>query len=180
MFREMNKKKLKILHILDTMIRRQSARIIIDSIIPLVEQRLTQDPKILLAWEPVPLPTYGEGLPDIIRSSWVFVLRAQTTTGAERHPNSYQHLISYRGSGDLRILNDELWGSNLLASDPSARIENRSLSIPPNIWHRALVPEENWVVVSFHTVYENELIEERLDETDAELVHQRRYTDELE
>ena len=180
MCREMNKKKLKILHILDTMIQQQSARIIIDSIIPLVECRLTQDPKTLLAWEPVPLPIYGKGLPDIIRSSWVFVLRAQTNTGAERHPNSYQHLISYRGSGNLQILNDEIWCSNLLVSDPSARIGNRSLSIPPNIWHRALVPEENWVVVSFHTVYENELIEERLDETDAELVHQRRYADELE
>ncbi len=171
---------MKILHILDAMIQHQSVRIIIDSIIPLVERRLTQDPKALLAWEPVPLPTYGKGLPDIIRSSWVFVLRAQTNTGAERHPNSYQHLISYRGSGDLQILNDEIWCSNLLVSDPNSMIENRSLSIPPNIWHRALVPEENWVVVSFHTVYENALIEERLDETDAELIHQRRYTDELE
>ena len=76
-------------------------------------------------------------------------------------------------------MNDEIWCSNLLVSDPSARIKNRILSIPANIWHRALVPEENWVVVSFHTVYENELIEERLDETDAELVHQRRYTNEL-
>ncbi len=175
----MNKKKLKILHILDTMVQQQTVRIIIDRIISIVERRLTQNPKTLLAWEPVPLATYGKGLPDSIRSSWVFVLRAQANTGAERHPHSYQHLISYRGSGDLQILNDEIWCSNLLVSDPSARIKNRILSIPANIWHRALVPEENWVVVSFHTVYENELIEERLDETDAELVHQRRYTNEL-
>ena len=173
----MNKKKLRILYILDIMIQQQSTRIIIDSIIPLVERRLTQDPKTLLAWEPVPLTAYGKGLPDIIRSSWVFVLRAQTNTGAERHPNSYQHLISYRGSGDLQILNNEIWCSNLLVSDPGASIENRSLSIPPNIWHQAVVPKDNWVVVSFHTVPEGKLIEERSDLTDTKLTHQRLYLD---
>lgn len=176
----MNKKEFNILEILDVIIKRESVRTLIDSIIPGVECKLRQNGKALMSYKPVALAMYGNELPDAIRSSWVFVLRAQVNTGAERHPNSHQYMTSYRGSGDLQIWTGERWYSNILVSDPNTRIENRCISVPPNIWHQAVVPKDNWVVVSFHTVYENELIEERLDETDAELVHQRRYTDELE
>jgi hypothetical protein len=34
----------------------------------------------------------------------------------------------------------------------------------------------NWTVVSFHTVPENELVEERPDPTDFRLIHQKRYS----
>jgi hypothetical protein len=44
--------------------------------------------------------------------------------------------------------------------------------VPPNVWHQAVVPAEDWVVVSFHTVPAEELIEERPDATD---LSQRRY-----
>ena len=37
--------------------------------------------------------------------------------------------------------------------------------------------EENWAVVSFHTVSEDELIEERPNPTDNKLTRQRRYVD---
>jgi hypothetical protein len=147
------------------------------------EQKLAHSLRAPLAWEPMPLATYGGTLPNMICSSWVFILRAQTRTGAERHPNSHQRMMSYRGSGDLQIWTDESvpsnegkgWCSNPLVSDPEARIESRWVSIPPNIWHQAVVPEENWVVVSFHTVAEGELMEERPDAADTELTHQRRY-----
>ncbi|MFC1934832.1 hypothetical protein ACFLXZ_00755 [Chloroflexota bacterium] len=61
----------------------------------------------------------------------------------------------------------------------SVRIVNRWVSIPSNIWHKAVVPRENWVVVSSHTVLEGELVEERPDETNTRLTHQRRYLDAL-
>ena len=60
---------------------------------------------------------------------------------------------------------------------PQAPLHSRWASIPPNTWHRAVVSGRQWVVVSFHTVPDHELIEERLHETDAELTHQRRYID---
>ena len=113
----------------------------------------------------------------MIRSSWVFVLRAQANTGAERHPNSHQRMMSYRGSGDFQLWTGGRWRSNPLVSDSEAPIESRWVSIPPNIWHQGVVPTENWVVLSFHTVPEGELIEERPDTTDTELTHQRRYLD---
>jgi hypothetical protein len=188
---KMDKEELKILQILDAIVRQEAVIEMIDLIIPRVERKLTQESEALLAWEPLPLVVYGESLPKMIRSSWVFILRAQVNTGAERHPNSHQLMMSYRGSGDIQIwagesmpLNPSVpsrvnfvkgWRSNYLVSDSDAQIDSRWISIPPNIWHQAVVPEENWVVVSFHTVLEDELIEERPDATDIELTYQRRY-----
>ena len=172
----MNKKELKILKVLDSIVRQESVRATIDSILPRVEQKLIQDRNASLAWEAVPLGTYGERLPSVIRSSWVFVLGAHKSTGAERHPDSHQRMMSYRGRGDFQIWNGKEWCSNLLESGFHCEIEKRWVSIPPNIWHQAVVPETNWIVVSFHTVPENELIEERTDPTDIRLIHQQRYS----
>jgi hypothetical protein len=172
--------ELKTLETLDTIVRRESVSAVIDSIVSRVEQNLTQNPEASIAWEPVLLATYGKGLPDMISSSWVFVIRAQTSTGAERHPNSCQRMMSYRGSGDLQIWDGEKWCPNLLVSDIDATIESRWVSIPPYTWHQAVVLEENWAVLSFHTVSEEELIEERPDPADTRLTRQRRYVYEQE
>ena len=170
----MDKQELKILQILDAIIRQESVRAVIDSLILRVERTLSQDVLLSLSWEPVPLATYGE-IPIVIHSSWVFAIPAQAKTGAERHPNSHQRMMSYKGSGDLLIWTGEKWHSNHLMSNLNARIENRWISILPNTWHQAVVTKENWVVISFHTVPEDELIEERPDATNAGLIHQRTY-----
>ena len=86
----------KILQTLDELVRRSSVIATINSIVTHVEQKLARNPDALLAWQPIPLNTYGVGLPSMIRSSWVFILRARATTGAERHPNSHQRMMSYR------------------------------------------------------------------------------------
>jgi hypothetical protein len=110
----------KILDELDTAVRRPGVRPVIEAITARVEEKLASDPAATLAWEPVPLETYGGGgLPEGIRSSWVFVLRAGTTSGAERHPNSHQRMMSSRGSGDFQIWARDAWRANLLVSDPA-------------------------------------------------------------
>ncbi len=167
-----DEKELELLQILDAMVRQKSA--MIEPIVLRVEYKLTQDSEASLAWEPVPLVLYDSKLPGMIRSSWVFVLRAFTNTGPERHPNSHQRMMSYRGSGDLQVRTGDRWRSNLLVSGRDTWI-HRWISIPPNTWHRAIVPEENWAVVSFHTITEDELIEERPDKSNAGLTHQRKY-----
>jgi len=125
-----------------------------------------------MAWEPIALETFG-ALPSAIRSGWVFILRAGSDTGAERHPNSHQRMMSFDGTGDLKTdaksaenevqtESEIVWQSNLLVSDPQAPLERRWVSIPQNIWHRPAIPKgADWVVVSFHTVPAAELIEER-------------------
>ena len=146
----------------------------LQSVVPMLEERLAVDTDAIMAWEPIPLTLYRR-LPDEIRSSWVFILRAGITTGAERHPNSHQRMVSYRGGGEFPSQVDGEWESRPLTSDRTRPIEDRWVSIPPYTWHQGIVdPAENWVVVSFHTVLAEDLIEER-PSNEAGTVQQKHY-----
>jgi hypothetical protein len=129
---------------------------------------LARGPREIEAWESVPLDLYGAVLSPEIRSSWVFVLRRGVTTGAERHPNSRQRMVSWSGDGDFQVHNGERWKSHRLVSDPSAPLEERWISIPPETWHQGVVGDRDWLVVSFHTVAAEDLIEERPDPADPD------------
>jgi hypothetical protein len=172
-----NEREEKVLEFLDRLLQQKPVSVLLDAAVARVEQRLRADPEAAMAWEPIPLDVYGTPLPGSIQSGWVFILRADRATGAERHPNSRQRMMSYRGSGDLQTRAGERWVANLLGSAPSLPLERRWISIPENVWHQAVTPEENWVVVSFHTVPADELMEERPDASDAGSTRQRRYSD---
>jgi hypothetical protein len=169
-----------ILQALDAAVSCESTATRIDEIVSCVEQELSRKPDDLLAWNPVPLSLYHLPLPDMIRSSWVFILRANTVTGAERHPNSHQRMMSYRGAGDFQTRTGGPWCSHRLTSDPAAPLEERWISIPPNVWHQGVVAETNWIVVSFHTVLDHELIEERPDPESSNAFRRRKYVGERE
>jgi hypothetical protein len=171
----MDEAEISILRVLDSAVRRQSVRSSLKPFVARAEHKLVTDPVAPLAWEPVPLDIYGESLPSAIKSSWVFVLRAGADTGPEKHPNSLQRMVSFRGSGDLQTGDGEKWSSNFLVSDAKVGLTKRCLSIPPDTWHRAVVPQANWVVVSFHTAKEDELIEERPDKYRSSSTVQRKY-----
>jgi hypothetical protein len=160
---------------LDTTLRSGAVRAGIDPVVERVAHKLAQDRAAVMAWEPIPLSVYGDSLPRLIQSSWVFILRAGATTGAERHPNSHQRMMSYRGSGDMQTGGEGKWKSNVLVSDATAPLEKQWISIPANIWHQVVVPEKDWVVVSFHTVPAEELIEERPDTANPTRTRQRLY-----
>jgi hypothetical protein len=147
---------------LDRILRSNKMRTGISPIISRVHALLARKPEALMTWEPIALELFGGALPAEIRSSWVFILRAGADTGAERHPNSHQRMMSIQGTGDMRTEQETGWHSNFLTSDPAAALEQRWISIPPNVWHRPVVGKDaDWVVVSFHTVPAEELIEER-------------------
>ena len=149
---------------LDSLFDDAAIRARIDVIAAGVEAKLNGNPDAVLAWETVPLETYGQPLDDSVKSSWVFILRAGTSTGAERHPNSIQRVMSYRRSGDFRVMDDgRQWTSHVLSSDRLGPIDERWVSIPELTWHEPVVTGEHWIVVSFHTVAAEELIEERPD-----------------
>jgi hypothetical protein len=163
---------------LDTIVRSDELRAEIGPIVDRVCTALSQKPEALMTWEPIPLDIFRQKLPREIRSGWIFVLRAGADTGAERHPNSHQRMMTLHGSGDMRVraLHDEsptgaetgAWQSNVLVSEPGAPLERRWISIPPNVWHRPVVGRNaDWVVVSFHTVPAEQLIEEKMDESGA-------------
>jgi hypothetical protein len=166
------------LHRLDSILRSSKVRRQIEPIISHVRAELARKPEALMTWEPMPLEVFAASLPPEIRSSWVFALRAGADTGAERHPNSHQRMMSIYGTGDLQTEYDGKWHSNRLISEPDAPLEVRWVSIPPNVWHRPVIGEkEDWVVVSFHTVPAEELIEERPAPERATGTRQMRYVD---
>jgi hypothetical protein len=135
---------------------------------------LARSPGEIEAWEAVPLELYGRDFPAEIRSSWVFVLRQGVTTGAERHPNSIQRMVTWSGGGDFQIHDGRRWVSHHLVADPAAPLERRWLSIPPDTWHQGIVAADDWLVVSFHTVTAAELVEERPDPAEPDPFHPRR------
>jgi len=161
---------------LDTVLRSEHIREQIRPIVERVRAELARKSEALMRWEPIPLSVFGRALPPEIRSAWVFVLRAGADTGAERHPNSHQRMMSFEGSGDLQTGEPEQWQSNVLISDPAARLEQRWISIPRNVWHRPVIGRgADWAVVSFHTVPAEELIEERPDSNSKDATKQMKY-----
>ncbi len=175
----------KILQALDSAVSAPEASAALAPICERVLATLARGSREIEAWEPVPLDLYGASLPSEVRSSWVFVLRRRVITGAERHPNSIQRMISWRGNGDFQVHDGERWRSRRLVSDPSAALEERWISIPPETWHQGVVGEQDWLVVSFHTVAAEELIEERPDPSDPDPFHpqhtrRRKYVEVLQ
>jgi len=172
----MTREERSLLESLDTLFRSEVIRAQIRPIVEQVGKELARNQTARMAWEPIPLAIYGDALPPSIRSSWVFILRAGAITGAERHPNSHQRMMSFLETGDMQFGGEGCWQSNVLVSDPDADLERRWVSIPPNVWHQVVVPNaKNWVVVSFHTVPAHELIEERPDSEGGGRTQQRHY-----
>jgi hypothetical protein len=164
----LTEKEMRILERLDAAVASAGAQKAIPPIVSRVEKTLRRGARAIEAWEVVPLSVYGDGLPPEALSSWVFILRRGVTTGAERHPNSRQRMVSWSGGGDFQVHDGERWRSHVLGGPTRRPLEKRWISIPPNIWHQGVVSDEDWAVVSFHTVRAEELVEERPDPADPD------------
>ena len=151
----------QMLECLDNLAQQTSVRRELDAIADRLKASLAAGRSSALVYQPIDLSLYGTTLPPGIRSSWMFALRRNTVSGAERHPDSIQRMMSYRGSADLQIRPAERWISNHLLSDPDAPLKDRWISIPEGMWHQGVMGNEDWVVVSFHTAAAEDLIEER-------------------
>src|SRR5512141_187972 len=104
------------LEALDMALRSDNVREHIRSVVVHVREQLARRKDALMRWEPFPLNVLAATLPAEIRSAWVFVLRAGADTGAERHPNSHQRMMSFEGNGDLQTGEPGKWESNVLLS----------------------------------------------------------------
>src|SRR3989441_9949406 len=164
-----------VLTALDRAVGREAALEAIDARVDRLERKLAAQPGASMVWDTLPMTLFAPTPPGAVRSAWVFILRAGAATGAERHPNSRQRTMSYRGAGDLQVLLGGRWRSHALIADPDAPMGRRWAAIPENTWHQAIVGDRNWVVVSFHTAAADRLIEERPDPADPESSLRRRY-----
>ena len=94
-------------------------------------------------------------LPSGIASAWVFVLRANHLNPAHLHPNSTQYTAAIRGGGTGFFGKEELALRNFDAAHPDETL----YVIPPGTAHAFATGSEGLVVVSFHTVAPEELLE---------------------
>lgn len=174
----MSSEERTILESLDRIVHSADMQLALRPIVSHVREQLANRQGAVMGWKPIAMSMFGDRLPPGIRSGWVFILRAGVNTGPERHPNSHQRMMSFIGTGDLqtRDKSDAPWTSNVLISDPAKPLEHRWISIPPNVWHQPVTPPgEDWVVVSFHTVPAEQLIEERPSEADRSGTKQMLY-----
>src|ERR1051325_3052333 len=122
----MTKEERSLLQTLDGIVQSEKVRRRILPVVERVRSDLKRNQSALMAWETVPLEFFGNRLPPSIKSAWVFILRAGTDTGAERHPNSHQRMMTFAGTGDMQtdiksVKNDNEsaieWHSHILVSD---------------------------------------------------------------
>src|ERR1700730_4797942 len=98
----MTKEERSVLETLDEIVRSEAVRAQIEPTVERVCAELSRRLDRLMTWEPIALEIFGDQLPSAIRSGWIFVLRAGADTGAERHPNSHQRMMSFEATGDLK------------------------------------------------------------------------------
>ena len=112
-------------------------------------------------------------LPDGIRSGAVFVLPAGTTPPGHHHPNSIQHMRVLAGRAVVMLQSRE----STAQRDPvryGVGKERPWLVIPRGVVHQfEVLPEAELVVLSFHTVLEEDLLE-------VSAAGERTYTDPAE
>jgi quercetin dioxygenase-like cupin family protein len=112
-------------------------------------------------------------LPDGIRSGAVFVLPAGTTPPGHHHPNSIQHMRVLAGRAVVTLRSRESTAQH----DPvryGVGEERPWLVIPRGVVHQLeVLPEGELVVLSFHTVLEEDLLE-------VSAAGERTYTDPAE
>jgi len=140
-----------------------------------VQGALAADSDAPQAWESVPLAVFGASLPAAIKSCWVFVLRGGGVFGAERHPNSHQRTVALAGSARFEVFDGAAWSPKPVDADCTHLVASRSISIPPNTWHRITIGPATFVSCSFHSVEAHELIEETPVGDDLSTTRRRLY-----
>ena len=136
-----------------------------------VARRMLATPREPFGWRFIDLGVLE--LPNGIRSGAVFVLPAGTTPPGHQHPNSIQHMRVLAGRAAVTLRSRESTAQH----DPvryGVGEERSWLVIPRGVMHQIeVLPEGELVVLSFHTVAEEDLLE-------VSAAGERTYTDPAE
>lgn len=90
-----------------------------------------------------------------IASAWIFVLRPRTRNPAHLHPGSTQYTAVISGGGTCYVGDDAVE----LAPFDMSRAKHTLLVFPPGTPHAFEPGDESLVVLSFHTVAPEALVE---------------------
>jgi hypothetical protein len=159
----MDQREQAFLRKLEDVLESQPTRIAIDAAISEAKGQLDADLQRQAGSAQVPLSECGQSLPSDIKSCRVFVLRAGSEFQTERHPNSHQRVLSLEGTGKIRVFEKPTPRDVSLRSDKHGSLELRWASLSENIWHQPVSGNEDWVVLTFHTASEMDLIDEYKD-----------------
>ena len=159
----MDPREQKYLRKIEALIDNEKARFVIDKAVLETKAMLDADPKRLTAAVQVSLSVFGDSFPSDIRSCRVFALRAGLESRTECHPNSHQRVLSLEGTGEISVFDDPEPYTVSLRSDMGIPLELRWGSLQENIWHQPVAGPKDWVVLTFHTASEAELIDEYKD-----------------
>jgi hypothetical protein len=140
-----------------------------------VAAALERDSSAPQAWEPLPPDLFASGLPDGLRSCWIFRLRAGGAFGAERHPNSHQRSVALGGTATFEVFDGGAWVKTELRTETQEPLRDSWISIPPAQWHRIRIGPTDFTSCSFHTARAEELLEETPVGDDLAVTHQRLY-----
>ena len=140
---------------LDEVVAQLITRPAIHSVIDTLKNELqnTAEPFV---WSTIDLHTIDAGLPDTIRSGWIFVLKKDVPSGCHFHPNSIQHMVMIEGEGTSRI--GSISGHMKRRGEPDCWYV-----IPEGVPHEFFPKGRDMVVVSFHTCASDELEEVSCD-----------------
>jgi len=128
----------------------------IHRLVDTLKQQL-QDTTEPFVWSTVDLQNVTAGLPDEIRSCWIFVLKKGVPSGCHYHPNSIQHMVMIEGEGSSRV-----GGSSrqmIRFGETDCALEDVWYVISEGVPHEFFPRERDMVVVSFHTCDSDELEE---------------------
>ena len=159
----MDQREKAFLRKLEGVLESMPVQIAIDAAISEAKGQLGADRQSQAASVQVPLSECGPSLPSDIKSCRVVVLRAGREFQTERHPNSHQRVLSLEGTGKIRVFEKPTPRDVSLRSDMYGPLELRWASLSENIWHQPVSDNEDWVVLTFHTASEMELIDEYRD-----------------
>ena len=143
---------------LDGLLKKREIISLITPIISEVKKELEQK-KVVSITKNIPVELFGSELPTSINLCRLFILKSNTKSKIERHTNSYQRTYTLYGEGDTKILENNIWKSNIRKSLGSS-IEDRWLSVPENTWHQPISFSDDWITITFHTTSESEIIDE--------------------
>ena len=140
------------------MLKDEKVEKIINLVIAEVEKELN-DSKISSITKTVSLSVFRNKLPESINLCRVFILRADAKSKVERHTNSFQRTLTWKGNGETKVLENDKW-TLYRTKSAGINLEDRWISVPANIWHQPISGNKNWITVTFHTASENEIIDE--------------------
>lgn len=121
-------------------------------------------------WSVIEPSSIATELPENIRSSWIFVLKKDISSGCHYHPNSVQHMAMIKGQG-MSIIAGE-YRRIVPFESSNDTLADKWLVIDKGVPHEFFPEKENMVVVSFHTCDASEL-----EEVDCETGEMRVYVE---